>query len=55
MKSQEDNFKEALDVMKRGLKEANVSLEETTSTIGALAIVEIARQLCRIAEALEAK
>lgn len=55
MKSQEDKFKEALETLTRGLEKEKVSATDSAPILGSLALIEIARQLIRIADALAAK
>lgn len=55
MKSQEVQFHEALHMLVAGLEKENVSAVDAASITGALALIEIARQLCRITDAQEKK
>ena len=55
MKFQEAEFKKALDALVEGLEKEKVSAADSAPLFGALALVEIARQLIRIADVLTAK
>lgn len=55
MKSQEAEFKKAVDTLVEGLEKENASAADSAPLIGSLALVEIARQLIRIADILATK